>query len=268
MLRVALVTWSGLPELAADDRLLRVALERRGFRVDAVAWDGPRIAWNDYAAVVLRSTWDYHKRFDEFRGWLDSLNGARVWNPPAVLRRNIHKSYLLDLAERGIPIVPTMLIRRGDPLPAIPWDDVIVKPAVSATAYRTARGTTHLAELVQQTDVLVQPFIDDIQRNGELSFIFLGKAFSHAMRKRPAGDDFRVQNEYGGSAERFDPPPHLIAQALAIANTLGEQWLYARVDCVERDGRLMLMELEATEPSLFLDVASAETFADAIAVLT
>jgi glutathione synthase/RimK-type ligase-like ATP-grasp enzyme len=266
---IALVTWSGLPDLATDDRLLRVALERRGFRVDALAWDDPRAAWRDYAAVVLRSTWDYHKRFDEFRAWLDSLDGARIWNPPAVLRRNIHKSYLLELAKQGIDIVPTILIRRGESLPAIPWDDVIVKPAVSATAYRTVRGTAHLAELAQQADVLVQPFVEEIQRDGELSFIFLGRAFSHAMRKRPSGDDFRVQNEFGGSAVPFDPPPHLIAQALAIANTgLGEQWLYARVDCVERDGRLMLMELEATEPSLFLDAVSAERFADAIAVLT
>lgn len=265
---IALVTWSGLPELASDDRLLRAALERRGFRVDAVAWDDAAVAWRDYAAVVVRSTWDYHKRIDEFRAWIESLDGVRVWNPQNVLRWNTHKAYLLDLERQGITIVPTILVRRGDPLPAIPWSDVIVKPAVSATAHRTARGTANLAELVRQSDVLVQPFVEEVVRDGELSFIFFGKRFSHAMRKRPAGGDFRVQNEYGGSADAFEPAPQLIEQALQIANALGEQWLYARVDCVERDGRLLLMELEATEPSLFLDAPAAERFADAIAVLT
>lgn len=246
---LALVTWSGLPGLAADDRLLRDALVRRGDRVDAVAWDDPNIAWNDYDAIVVRSTWDYHKRVDEFRAWIDSLNGARLWNPASVLRWNIHKSYLLDLQARGVPIVPTLLVPRGE--------GFIVKPAVSATAFRTE---LHHAD----TDLLVQPFVPEIVQDGELSFIFLGREFSHAVRKRPGNGDFRVQTDFGGSAVPFDAPRDLIAQAEAIAAHLGEQWLYARVDCIVRNDQLVLMELEATEPSLFLDEVSAERFADAI----
>ena len=241
---IALVTWSGLPDLAPDDRLLRDALVRRGCDVAAVAWDAP-VDWNRYDAAIVRSTWDYHKRIDEFRAWLDLLNSARVWNPPSVLRRNIHKSYLLDLQEQGIEIVPTTFMSGG----------VVLKPAVSATAH---------GAMFIDGDVLIQPFVPEVPRDGELSFVFLGKTFSHAVRKRARAGDFRVQTDFGGTVEPYTPPAALIAQAERIAFTLGEDWLYARVDGVIRDGRLLLMELEATEPSLFLDGPSAERFADAI----
>lgn len=246
---IALVTWRGLPELAADDRLLRDALVRRGHGVRAVVWDDPSVEWRAFDAIVVRSTWDYHKRADEFRAWLDRMDGLPLWNPPAVLRWNTHKSYLLDLQARGIEIVPTLFVPRGS--------SYIVKPAVSATAFRTERHETDV-------DLLVQPFVPEIVEQGELSFVFFVGRFSHAVRKRAAGGEFRVQSEFGGSAERFEPSQPLIEQAAQIASALGDAWLYARIDCVERDGRLILMELEATEPSLFLDAASAERFADAI----
>ena len=245
---IALVTWRGLPELAPDDRLLRDALIRRAVDARAVVWDDAAVDWETFDAIVIRSTWDYHKRVDDFRAWLDRMEGLPLWNPPLVLRWNLHKSYLLDLEARGIEIVPTLLVPRGG---------FIVKPAVSATAFRTERHAT-------DDDMLVQPFVPEVLTDGEISFIFLGQKFSHAVRKRPRGEDFRVQTEFGGSAEPFAPCRDLIAQAERIAACLGERWLYARVDCVVRDGRLILMELEATEPSLFLDGESAERFADAI----
>ncbi len=246
---IALVTWRGLPELAPDDRLLRDALLRRDVDARAVVWDDASVDWRAFDAIVVRSTWDYHKRIDEFRAWLASMDGLPLWNPASVLRWNTHKSYLLELQSRGIEIVPTLFVPRGS--------SFIVKPAVSATAFRTE---LHAAG----DDVLVQPFVPEVLTDGELSFVFLGKKFSHAVRKRPNNGDFRVQTEFGGSAERFTPCAEFIAQAQRIASTLGDEWLYARIDCVARDGRLILMELEATEPSLFLDLESAERFADAI----
>jgi glutathione synthase/RimK-type ligase-like ATP-grasp enzyme len=156
---------------------------------------------------------------------------------------------LLELQSRGIDIVPTLLVPRGA--------SFIVKPAVSATAFRTELQTA-------EEDTLVQPFVPEVVADGELSFVFLGRRFSHAVRKRPGNGDFRVQTEFGGSVERFTPCSEFIVQAERIASTLGEEWLYARIDCVVRGERLILMELEATEPSLFLDPESAERFADAI----
>ncbi|HVG23632.1 MAG TPA: hypothetical protein VND45_05715 [Thermoanaerobaculia bacterium] len=242
------MTWRGLPQLAADDRLVVDALRRRGATVDAVIWDDPAVDWRRYGAIVVRSTWDYHKRVDEFRAWLDRMEGLPLWNPPALLRRNIHKSYLLDLQAQGIEIVPTIFMPRG----------VVVKPAVSATAHQI---------MLLEYDVLIQPFVPEIATDGELSFVFLGRTFSHAVRKRPRAGDFRVQSDFGGSAERVEVAPELVAQAARISATLGEEWLYARIDGIVRDGRLVLMELEATEPSLFLDAASADRFADAITLL-
>ena len=249
---IALVTWRGLPELAADDRVRRDALVRRGAEARAVVWDDASVEWRAFDAIVIRSTWDYHTRIGEFRAWLDAMEGLPLWNPPDVLRWNTHKSYLLELQARGIAIVPTLYVPRGA--------SYIVKPAVSATAFRTERHEN-------DDDLLIQPFVPEVVDDGELSFVFLGRRFSHAVRKRAAGGDFRVQSDFGGTAERFAPAPELIAQAEEIASMLGERWLYARIDCVVRDERLLLMELEATEPSLFLDEASAERFADAITSL-
>jgi len=250
---IALVTWSGLRELAADDRLLRGELLARGNDVRAVVWDDAAVDWNAFDAVIVRSTWDYHKRVDEFRAWIDRVGaaGARLWNPPALLRWNIHKRYLVDLAARGVNVVPTLLIPQGS--------RAVMKPAVSATAYRTS-----ILENNEPSDLLIQPFVEEVVTNGEWSLIFLGGAFSHAVIKRVRQGDFRVQTDFGGSFERASPDAALIEQAHDILRTIEEPWLYARVDCVVRDKRLLLMELEMTEPSLFLDPAAAARFAEAI----
>jgi glutathione synthase/RimK-type ligase-like ATP-grasp enzyme len=242
---IALVTWSGLPELADDDRLLLDHLPAR-----AVVWDDASIDWTAFDAIVIRSTWDYHTRIDEFRAWIDRLDacGAKLWNPPALLRWNTHKRYLIDLAARGVNVVPTLLASR-----------VVIKPAVSATAYRTS-----VLDPFDQ-EMLVQPFIDEVVTAGEWSLIFFRGAFSHAVIKRARSGDFRVQHDFGGTWEPAQPDAALIEQAQEILQTIEEPWLYARVDGVVRDGRLLLMELEMTEPSLFLDIASAARFAAAIA---
>ncbi|MEA2488245.1 MAG: hypothetical protein QOH21_37 [Acidobacteriota bacterium] len=303
---IALVTWSGLPELSPGDRLLQEAFEARGDVARAVVWDDPSVGWPAFDLVVLRSTWDYHKRIEEFAAWLDArqADGSRVWNPPALVRQNIHKRYLLDLATRGVAIVPTELLichpecsegpvragreecgasiaphphrslatlgmttlaeiraRRG-------WSSVVVKPAVGATAFRTSVDPDEeaFATLVTGGDVLVQPFLEEVVREGEWSLIFLGGAFSHAVLKRPRSGDFRVQNDFGGSAVLTVPPPHVVAEAARVLAAVDGPWLYARVDGVVVDGMFLLMELELTEPSLFLelDPVAVERFADLI----
>ncbi|PYP05101.1 MAG: hypothetical protein DMD57_04710 [Gemmatimonadetes bacterium] len=174
--------------------------------------------------------------------------------------------YLRDLAARGVPIVPTRWLARGRRVDLARllrderWSDVVVKPAVSASAtdtWRTSAATagvdqSRLEELLRAGDVMVQPFIDEVRDPGEWSIIFLGGRFSHAVRKRPAAADYRVQWEFGGTAAPMAPPARLVADAAAVMAALPGHPLYARVDGVERDGRLMLMELELIEPHLFL----------------
>jgi glutathione synthase/RimK-type ligase-like ATP-grasp enzyme len=120
--------------------------------------------------------------------------------------------------------------------------------------------------MLEQGDALVQAFAPEIERSGEWSFVFFGGAFSHAVLKRPAPGDFRVQTELGGSAVPLDPPPALLDQAATVMGKVQGRWLYARVDGIERDGRLVVLELEMIEPFLFLgqDPQAPARFADAI----
>ena len=260
----ALVTWSGLPELSDGDRLLQAELKRRGIDAVAAIWDDAAIDWTRFDAIVLRSTWDYHKRVDEFRAWLQRMSELPLANPARVVLGNIDKRYLLDLPST----VPTIVTSDAhEAMRENGWTRAVVKPLVSATAWRTEVMTLESAPPSHPGPYLVQPFMDEVVRDGEWSFVFFDRAFSHAVLKRPASGDFRVQNDFGGSAEVLDPPQQLVAQARAFLAGIDAPLVYARVDGIVRDDRLLLMELELTEPALFLELVpgAAARFAEAIA---
>lgn len=269
---IALVTYRELPDLHPDDHALRDALRALDARVRAVCWDQPEVDWAAFDAVVLRSCWDYYLRFAEFRRWLDLVerSGARLWNPASVVRWNYDKIYLADLTGDGVLLPGTEWLAQGagDPpdlaaiLDARGWDRAVVKPRVSASAHETwltdrgraAADQPRLAHLVAGGGVLVQEFIPEIVTAGESSLVYVAGEFSHAVRKRAAAGEFRVQERFGG---RFEPATAgaaaLEAGARALARVPGS-WLYARVDGVEReaDGTFVVMELEVFEPTLFL----------------
>lgn len=283
MNRIALATYAKLPGLNDDDRLLVSALSELGVTAAPAVWDSPDVAWDEFQAVLVRSCWDYHRRLPEFLTWIDRVEraGVAVWNPPAVLRWNSHKAYLRDLAARGVPIVPTRWLARRDRtelahlLDREGWRHAVIKPAVSASATETWRtsSTTAAADqwrldaLLDAEDVLVQPFVPEVEAAGEWSAVFLGGRFSHAVLKRPADGDYRVQWEFGGSALAATPPDHLVAEAARVLAAAPGDTVYARVDGVVRDGRLLLMELELIEPHLFLgwDAGAAERLAITLA---
>lgn len=281
MKRIAFATCRDLPTLAADERLVSEALARDGVAVAAAVWDDPLVRWEQYDAVVVRSTWDYHLRPDQFAAWIDRLEAARVplWNPAPLLRWNLNKRYLADLAGRGLPVVPTAFLPAGAPanLAAIlaehGWEKAVVKPAVSAsshttwctTAAKAAADQGQFEAMLRQGDLLIQRYLPEILSAGEWSFIFLGGTYSHAVIKRPRQGDFRVQSAFGGTCEPENPPHLLMAQAERVVKAIDGPWLYARVDGVEVDGDLRLMELELIEPALFLtsDARGVECFARA-----
>lgn len=266
--------------MTADDLLAVEALRRRGAAVDPLLWDAPDGAAG-FDAVIVRSVWDYHLRPAEFLRWVDTLQqaGALLLNPPAVLRWNHHKSYLRELAARGVASVPTVWLERGvdanlgGVLADHGWDEAVVKPAISASAYETwvtsrasARADeVRFRELSLAGDVLLQPIVPEVRSKGEWSLLFFGGSFSHAMLKRPREGDFRVQEELGGSAVRREPPAALVEQARLSLAAAPAPCLYARVDGVERDGRLVVMELELIEPVLYFgaDDGAADRFAKA-----
>jgi hypothetical protein len=266
--RIALATYAQLPTLNDDDRLLISALGELDVTAVPAVWDSPDVRWEQLPTVLVRSCWDYHRRQPEFLAWIGRLeqSGVTLWNRPGLLRWNSHKGYLRDLAARGVSIVPTRWLAGGErtELAALlrgeGWRDAVIKPAVSASAtgtWRTSLATAsadqaRLDELLRAGDVLVQPFMPDVADPGEWSIVFLGGRFSHAVLKRPAAGDYRVQWEFGGSALTAAPPDHLIADAEQVLAATPGETVYARVDGVERDGRLLLMELELIEPHLFL----------------
>ena len=281
-MQIAFATSSSHPTLTADDQLAVSALESRNVRVTPAVWTDRTVAWCEFDLIVVRSTWDYHTRTGEFREWIDRLDalGAPVWNPPALLRWNMEKTYLLALARAGVAVVPMALLSK-DAQPDLArvleergWYDAVVKPVISATAYRTwrvsratlANTQSELDELLDNSDAMVQPFLPAIQTEGEWSLMFFDGAFSHAVRKRPRSGDFRVQTEFGGRASPERAPKSVLSAAHRVLAKIREPWLYARVDGVETDAGFQLLELEMLEPSLFLSLGpdAPRRFADAI----
>jgi glutathione synthase/RimK-type ligase-like ATP-grasp enzyme len=281
-LRIAFVTSTAYRDLTPDDHLAVTALSERGGRVTAAVWNDPSVDWSGFDSIVIRSTWDYHQHPGEYRDWIVALEatGAPVWNPPALLRWNMEKTYLLDLERAGIRIVPTTWVAKGSNpdlsamLTERNWDQAVVKPVISAASNRTWRITREmsrdtqalLAESLRLGDVMVQPFVPEIQTNGEWSQIFLGGEFSHAVRKTPVDGDFRVQAHLGGDTVAADPGTDLIAAARRVLDAVPSPWLYARVDGIETESGYVLLELEMLEPSLYFlyTETGATRFADAI----
>lgn len=279
--RVALVTCSSLRELTDDDRPLLGELWALGIEAEAAVWDDPAVDWRRYGAAVIRSTWDYYLTPDSFAAWLARVEalGLPLWNPPAVVRANWDKSYLRALEAAGASVVPTIWVERGSAesfdslLASRGWNDAVVKPAVSAGAFRTVRarrgepaGEKALREALAHSAAMLQPYMGEIAAEGEWSFVFIGDAFSHAVLKRPRSGDFRVQEEHGGSARAAVAPPELLAQAREAARLSPGPRLYARVDGVRRGRELAVMEVELIEPSLFLSLAPGAARALAAAI--
>jgi glutathione synthase/RimK-type ligase-like ATP-grasp enzyme len=269
MSTIAFVTYRDLPQLTSEDQLVCSYLQRYGVQTQAVIWDAPDVAWNAYEAVVVRSCWDYHLHPGTFSAWLTDLEHLQVplWNPVPILRWNLHKTYLRDLYMQGFAIPPTCWLDRGCQaklgtiLADHGWDEAVIKPAVSATAYQTWRTTRtqashdqpQFAACLQHADMLVQQFMDPVVTYGEWSFVFFDKQYSHAVLKKAQAGDFRVQDDFGGTVEVVSPGSGLIEQAQQIINSIADPLLFARVDGIERDGQLVLMELELIEPFLFLN---------------
>jgi hypothetical protein len=285
MSTIAFVTYRDLPQLTAEDQLVCSFLQTLGVKTQAVIWDAPDVAWDSYQAVVLRSCWDYHLLSSSFIKWLRHLELSQVplWNPAPILYWNLHKTYLHDLQTQGIAIPPTCWLKRGGTAELATifadqgWKEAVIKPAISATAYHTWRTTSErskqdqprFAALLQQSDLLVQQFMDPVVTYGEWSFVFFQKQYSHAVLKKAKPGDFRVQDDFGGTVEVVAPGMKLIEQAQQIIDCVGSPLLFARVDGIELDGRFVLMELELIEPFLFLksNPHAVERFARAILTL-
>lgn len=272
-MKFVLATCRPKPSLTPGDALLAAALRELGATVAAAPWDTIEPA-GDEAVVCLRSTWDYHLRWDEFRNWVGSFEqSGRLWNPPATVLWNADKLYLRDLASAGIALPRTRWFEPGE-RPAVgalleEWGETraVLKPRVSATAFGThvVSRESGIGEadwaVLERSGCLLQAFVPEVQSRGEISLVFLDGRFSHAVLKRPTEGDFRVQMDFGGSLETATPADSTIGFAEAVLAAAARPWLYARVDLVETGAGPVLMELELIEPDLFLTPGAAKRLA-------
>ena len=270
MPRVALATYDPRPEPTKDADLpaLVRALAEAGAEAEAVFWDDPDTDWAAYDLAVIRSTWDYSWRADEFLAWTERCGAAtRLANPAAVVRWNADKRYIGDLAEAGVPVVPTRYLAPGDEADLPDGHEYVVKPTSGAGARYAARYTPdqhdtavrHLAHLHEEgLTAMVQPYVRSIDTAGERALQFYGGHFLHASRKRAVlspDTAFDADKVAHPGLERWTPTESELAVAeralAAIPDASG--LLYARVDLVDgEDGEPRVMELELVEPNLFL----------------
>lgn len=288
--RVAIASITELPQEFRDDEMLVDHLKRRGVAADTAPWDDPRVDWGSYDLVVIRSTWDYSRRRDEFIAWAERV-GDRLENSPAVVRWNSDKRYLGDLRDAGLPVVETRYVEPGGQPPQI-VGEVVVKPTISAGGRDTGRfgpaAASAAFELIAQIGVegrtaMVQPFLDSVDTHGETAIVVIGGRKSHVLQKRAvlnADEVAPVRDDALGAAEvMYDPELVLagtaktdeLALAAAVVDEVRRRFgatpLYARVDMLrDATGAPVVLELEAIEPSLYLTQAdgAAERLADAI----
>ena len=236
------------------------ALAAAGAEVSPIRWSDPFDS-SAFDLVLPIVAWGYHKHFDHWLALLDRLErqGARVENPVPLLRWNSDKAYLAELYEKGVPVVPTELAESLDEKSLerirghFGCSDLVVKPPVSASAYLTfpVRAGDVVPEAVRGRRMMVQPWLESIHDTGEWSLIFIDSLFTHAVLKRPAPGDFRVQPRLGGTVEAGRPPDDALAAARTALAALPCPPLYARIDGVATRDGFRIMEVEVNEPGLF-----------------
>jgi hypothetical protein len=282
MRRVAFLTLSNPTGFVIDDDRAVAPLAKRGWQVETLPWDRPGVDWRRYQLVVVRSTWDYQHHADRFLDVLATIerSGVRLENGSEIARWNMQKTYLRDLAGRGVEIVPTFWRDRLGPGELLPLfeelrsDEAVIKPVMGGTAqgaWRLDRSlvkslSAEIEAYYSKRPLMLQPFERGIVEEGEFSMIYFNGQHSHSILKVPKRGDFRVQEEHGSEIVPITPEPELRAAGDAAIAAIGRKLLYARADLVRNGDTFRVMELELVEPALYFrtSAGAADRFADAI----
>ncbi len=275
-IKIAFLSCDNLDGYIVDDDLALQPLKEAGFLVETKPWSAS-CDWSQYRAVVVRTTWDYTQKLDEFLVALEHISSqTQLINDLSIIQWNSKKTYLRDLKSWGLKIIPTEYSWPSDWSALFEkWrtETLMVKPQVGASSintFKVTRETLPLRPLFSQGP-LVQPFRENILTEGEFSFHFFYGEFSHAIQKIPKSGDYRVQEEYGGNIVSITPSPEDLELATTIYKTvegkLKTPTLFHRVDLVRSpEGELEIMELELVEPSLYFRTTpvAAPNFANAL----
>lgn len=279
-MKIALATCAELPGWEVDDQPLVESLQSKGATVSFPIWDDVHVDWEQFDITVIRTTWDYHLRKNDFLAWCQSV--PRLFNNATIVSWNTHKSYLRELSKQGVAIAPTVWVETGEQVNVAQTMEQfgtfrgLIKPQVGACASDTLRFT--LDNIIEaqafldsqlHQDMMVQPYIASVESEGELSAIFIDGTLSHGVQKIPVSGDYRVQDDFGASDMPYSFTKSEVNEMnrtlLAVPDHTS--LLYARFDYLRSDeGTLFLNELELVEPSLFFrhSTESASLLADAI----
>ena len=245
-------------DLIPEERSELYKFKELGIEPIVKVWDD--VNWNDYKYILIRTVWDYSSKSILFLDKIKSAeeNGSIVIHSSSIINWNIDKSYLLELQKMNLSIVETKVVNNLNTdhvsLALKEFSSLVIKPKIGAGGKDTfiVNSTALLDSSLLGQDVLIQPFIPEIQMIGEFSYLFFGGDFSHCVLKKPMKGEFRVQDDHGGSVMAFDPTIDQINNAKLYISSLPFKTVYARVDVVESCGTMLLMELELIEPELFL----------------
>ena len=257
-----------IQNILLEQELLKSAFESQGLKVDITYWDNPSYEWQQTKSVLFRTVWDYFERFDEFWEWLEQVKTkTRLINSYELIKWNIDKHYLRDLKNNGIQVVPTYFADRGNNIclqeiaNLNDWKHIVIKPAISASAFNTYKITNDeieqkeqlFHELLQTHDMLIQPFFPTISELGEASLMVFGGKFTHAILKKAKAGDFRVQDDFGGTVHDYNPTQEEIKFAEKVFQSCTSLPIYGRVDIVwDSNKHIYLSELEIIEPELWI----------------
>ena len=281
MKKCILLSMDNLDDFECYDSQVIAPLEKLGWQATEVSWRDQTVNWDDYQAVIVRSTWDYQLDCDAFLNVLAKIeeSSALLVNPIELIKWNISKTYLRELEQRGVLIVPTIwgnsysfaMVDEG--FEKFNCQHLIIKPCISAGSHDTFQLTDNTpesahqkyAKLFHKRPFLLQPFMPNILSEGEYSMFYFNGLFSHAILKTPATGDFRVQEEFGGRLSKIEPEKNLFTAAEKALQAIDSPTLYSRLDFVRVGNEFALMEAELIEPSLYfnLDEQSPSRFANA-----
>jgi len=266
VLQTVFATCDQQPLITPDDQPLADALVAHGVSAIPVPWTQiDPYAVVDSPPILLRSTWDYHRVPTMFLAWLAAMehSGRPMWNPAQVAKHNVDKIYLRDLEAQGIAIPRTRwldaagLARFDQVLDEERWPRAVLKPRIAATAYgtflvdRDTVLTDNELAPARASGALLQEVVPEVASQGEISAVFFGRDFSHAVIKHAADGEFRVQKDFGGRVVNTTLSSEQRAFAERVVALVPPGCLYARVDFVDTINGPMLMELELLEPELY-----------------
>jgi len=280
--KVVFLSMDSLENFECYDNLLIEPLNLSGWDVEIISWRKENVNWNEFDAVIVRSTWDYQSDPQKFISVLEDIDNSKavLFNDISTIKWNMNKNYLQDLANNGVLIVETIWNKDFNPktlessFELLNCDEIIIKPNISANADNTFKISkdelqklfNELNEIFSDREFMIQPFMKSVLIEGEYSLFYFNGKLSHSILKKPKEKDFRVQEEHGGIIKSIIPAEEQIKAAEKIIGNLNPIPLYARVDIVRTDdNRFALMELELIEPSLYFnfDVSSMQSFVDA-----